>query len=49
MPVGVNLKLSVEELRDQTGKFLDRGFKSLKLKIGRRSLLDDVARVSRRP
>ena len=42
---GIDLDLTMDELRKQTRKNLDRGFRAIKMKVGRSNLSEDVARV----
>ena len=44
-PGGIDLMLSLEELREQTKDFLGQGFRAIKMKVGRNQLSEDVARV----
>jgi L-alanine-DL-glutamate epimerase-like enolase superfamily enzyme len=43
---GIDLQLSLDELRDQTQANLDRGFRAIKMKVGRERLAEDVERVA---
>lgn len=43
---GVDLQLEPDQLVEQTGGFLDMGFRAIKMKVGRESLEEDVARVA---
>lgn len=43
---GIDLQLSIEELQDQTRANLARGFRAIKMKVGRERLQDDVERVA---
>lgn len=43
---GIDLQFSVDELCEQTGVFLERGFRAIKMKVGRGRLSEDVARVA---
>jgi L-alanine-DL-glutamate epimerase-like enolase superfamily enzyme len=42
---GIDLWLSMDELLQQTQANLDRGFRAIKMKVGRPKLSDDIARV----
>ena len=44
---GIDLELSVEELLAQADRFLEEGFRAIKMKVGRARLGEDVERVSR--
>ena len=43
---GIDLELSVGELLAQADRFLDEGFRAVKMKVGRPDLRDDVERVA---
>lgn len=43
---GIDLQLSLDELREQTRENLDRGFRAIKMKVGRPNLDEDVQRVA---
>ncbi len=43
---GIDLQLSLDALRDQTQENLDRGFRAIKMKVGRDRLAEDVERVA---
>lgn len=43
---GIDLQLSLDELQAQTQANLDRGFRAIKMKVGRERLADDVERVA---
>jgi L-alanine-DL-glutamate epimerase-like enolase superfamily enzyme len=43
---GIDLLFTLDELLEQTQGFLDRGFRAIKMKVGREHLAEDVARVS---
>ena len=43
---GIDLQLSLDELQTQTQANLDRGFRPIKMKVGRERLADDVERVA---
>lgn len=43
---GIDLLLSLDELQEQTRKNLDRGFRAIKMKVGRDRLVEDVERVA---
>lgn len=43
---GIDLLLSLDELREQTQSNLDRGFRAIKMKVGRERLCEDVDRVA---
>jgi L-alanine-DL-glutamate epimerase-like enolase superfamily enzyme len=43
---GVDLQLSLDALLAQTGDNLDRGFRAIKMKVGRERLPEDVERVA---
>jgi L-alanine-DL-glutamate epimerase-like enolase superfamily enzyme len=42
---GIDLWLSLDELLQQTRANLDRGFRAIKMKVGRPNLSEDIARV----
>jgi L-alanine-DL-glutamate epimerase-like enolase superfamily enzyme len=42
---GIDLEFSLERLLAQTGENLERGFRAIKMKVGRAQLSEDVARV----
>ena len=42
---GIDLQLGPDELADQTREYLRRGFRAIKMKVGRDNLSEDVARV----
>ncbi len=42
---GIDLFFSHEQLREQTWRFLRRGFRAIKIKVGRDRLAEDVERV----
>jgi len=44
---GIDLNLSTDDLLAQTRDFLARGFRAIKMKVGRRDLAEDVERVAR--
>lgn len=44
---GIDLQLSIDELIEQTNRNLEKGFRAIKMKVGREKLSDDVARVAR--
>lgn len=43
---GIDLEMPLEELRDQTQANLERGFRAIKMKVGRDNTREDVARVA---
>lgn len=43
---GIDLQHSLDELLEQTRRNLDRGFRAIKMKVGRPHLADDVDRVA---
>ncbi|WP_052207348.1 mandelate racemase/muconate lactonizing enzyme family protein [Sinomonas humi] len=43
---GVNLHYPLEELLDQVGRWIDAGYRGVKIKVGRPELEDDVERVA---
>lgn len=43
---GIDLYFTLDELLDQTHGNLDRGFRAIKMKVGRQSLSEDVERVA---
>jgi len=43
---GIDLRLSLDELREQTQQNLARGFRAIKMKVGRERLDEDVERVA---
>ena len=43
---GIDLQLSTEDLLEQTQENLDRGFRAIKMKVGRERLREDIARVA---
>ena len=43
---GIDLQLPLDRLRDQTQANLDRGFRAIKMKVGRDRLAEDVERVA---
>lgn len=43
---GIDLHFTVDELCEQTRAFLERGFRAIKMKVGRGRLSEDVARVA---
>ncbi len=43
---GIDLQMPLDELREQTRRNLARGFRAIKMKVGRDSLAEDVARVA---
>ena len=43
---GIDLQFSLEDLRAQTGRFLEQGFRAIKMKVGRSRLSEDLARVA---
>jgi L-alanine-DL-glutamate epimerase-like enolase superfamily enzyme len=43
---GIDLQLPLERLHDQTQANLDRGFRAIKMKVGRDRLAEDVERVA---
>jgi L-alanine-DL-glutamate epimerase-like enolase superfamily enzyme len=44
---GIDLQLSLDDLLAQTGRNLAKGFRAIKMKVGRPKLSEDVARVTR--
>lgn len=42
---GIDLNFSLDKLLDQTRKNLDRGFTSVKIKVGQKNLSDDIKRA----
>jgi L-alanine-DL-glutamate epimerase-like enolase superfamily enzyme len=42
---GVDLLFTIDQLKEQTGQFLARGFRAIKMKVGRPRLSEDVLRV----
>ena len=42
---GVDLHFSLDALKDQARRFLDRGYGAIKMKVGRPRLSEDIARV----
>ena len=42
---GIDLDLSIEDLLKQTGENLGKGFRAIKMKVGRPDLASDVSRV----
>jgi L-alanine-DL-glutamate epimerase-like enolase superfamily enzyme len=43
---GIDLRLPIEKLLDQTQQNLDKGFRAIKMKVGRERLSEDVQRVA---
>jgi L-alanine-DL-glutamate epimerase-like enolase superfamily enzyme len=43
---GIDLCLTQDELRTQTRRFLDAGFRAIKVKVGRARLAEDIERVA---
>jgi len=43
---GIDLDMPIDELRDQTRRNLAAGFRAVKMKVGRKSLDEDLARVA---
>ncbi len=43
---GIDLELSLEQLKEQTRRNLDRGFRAIKMKVGRENIDQDIVRVS---
>ena len=43
---GIDLEFTLEALREQTEGFLERGFRGIKMKVGRERLSEDVSRVA---
>jgi len=43
---GIDLQFSLEDLRAQTKRFLEQGFRAIKMKVGRSRLSEDLARVA---
>jgi L-alanine-DL-glutamate epimerase-like enolase superfamily enzyme len=43
---GIDLELPLDRLLAQTGASLERGFRAIKMKVGRAALAEDVARVA---
>ncbi len=43
---GIDLQFSLDQLLQQTTDNLDRGFRAIKMKVGRRRLSEDVSRVA---
>ena len=43
---GIDLQLSLDELQEQTRENLARGFRAIKMKVGRERLAEDVERVA---
>ena len=43
---GIDLEMPLDELRDQTNANLERGFRAIKMKVGRARLAEDVERVA---
>lgn len=43
---GIDLLLPLDQLQDQTQANLDRGFRAIKMKVGREQLAEDVERVA---
>jgi len=43
---GIDLELPLPELLKQTGRNLERGFRAIKMKVGRKRLSEDVERVA---
>lgn len=43
---GVDLDFPLEQLLKQAEGFLDKGFRAIKMKVGRKSLMEDVQRVA---
>ncbi len=42
---GIDLQFSIDELTDQTRSNLEKGFRAIKMKVGRESLKEDIERV----
>ncbi|MDP7135233.1 MAG: mandelate racemase/muconate lactonizing enzyme family protein, partial [Planctomycetota bacterium] len=43
---GIDLLLPLDELREQTRRNLDKGFRAIKMKVGRQNISEDVERVA---
>ena len=43
---GIDLQLSTEELVEQTRQNLEKGFRAIKMKVGRKNLREDVERIA---
>lgn len=43
---GIDLELSIDELLKQTDRNLEKGFRAIKMKVGRKRLSEDVERVA---
>ncbi|MEM8947067.1 MAG: mandelate racemase/muconate lactonizing enzyme family protein [Planctomycetota bacterium] len=43
---GIDLQMSIDQLARQTDENLDRGFRAIKMKVGREKLSEDVERVA---
>jgi L-alanine-DL-glutamate epimerase-like enolase superfamily enzyme len=43
---GIDLEMPLDALREQTRQNLDRGYRAVKMKVGRASLKEDLARVA---
>ena len=43
---GIDLQMPLEELQQQTRRNLDRGYRAIKMKVGRPSLAEDIERVA---
>ena len=43
---GIDLQMPLDELREQTQRKLERGFRAIKMKVGRENLAEDIARVA---
>ena len=44
---GIDLELSADELLEQTEGNLAKGFRAIKMKVGRRRLSEDVGKIAR--
>jgi L-alanine-DL-glutamate epimerase-like enolase superfamily enzyme len=44
---GIDLQFSTDELLAQADRFLDQGFRAIKMKVGRASVREDIERVAR--
>lgn len=42
---GIDLQMPLDELREQTQRNLERGFRAIKMKVGRENLAEDISRV----
>lgn len=43
---GIDLRLSLDQLQEQTRRNLERGFRAIKMKVGRERLAEDLERVA---